>query len=85
MYVLVSGDHVLDAQKAFVSINIINILNWTGALLPMEISFAVQVSDVSPSWRRLISCLNHGRYGLCLSKMEVGEGTDTHEIKWGPD
>ena len=61
VYVLASPDHVLDAQKAFVSINIINILNWTGALLPMEISFAVQVTRLS-----LSVCLS-----VCLSRFVV--------------
>ncbi len=45
-YLMLSSDNVLDPEKAFVSINIIGILNWTGALLPMEISFAVQVSYI---------------------------------------
>ena len=62
VYVLTSEDHVLDAQKAFVSLNIINILNWTGALLPMEISFAVQVTGLNNLTASVCVCVS-----VCLS------------------
>ena len=43
VYVL-SPDNVLDAEKAFVTLNLINILNWPMTDLPMFITFVAQVS-----------------------------------------
>ena len=47
-FVLISDDNVLDAKKAFVTTNIIGILNWMSALLPTVISFSVQVLSLHP-------------------------------------
>ena len=42
-YILSSRDHVLTPQTAFVTNNIIGILNWTSAEVPRELSFVIQV------------------------------------------
>uniref|UniRef100_A0A8B9FXC7 ABC-type glutathione-S-conjugate transporter n=1 Tax=Amazona collaria TaxID=241587 RepID=A0A8B9FXC7_9PSIT len=44
VYTLVDSTHVLDAQKAFVSITLINILNTAHSFLPFSINAAVQVN-----------------------------------------
>uniref|UniRef100_A0A8C8AD31 ABC-type glutathione-S-conjugate transporter n=1 Tax=Otus sunia TaxID=257818 RepID=A0A8C8AD31_9STRI len=43
VYTLVDNTHVLDAQKAFVSLTLINILNTAHSFLPFSINAAVQV------------------------------------------
>ena len=43
-YVLVSENHYLDANKAFVALSLFNILRFPINLLPMLASFVVQVS-----------------------------------------
>ncbi|XP_014791819.1 PREDICTED: multidrug resistance-associated protein 6-like [Calidris pugnax] len=42
VYTLVDTSHVLDAQKAFVSLTLINILNTAHSFLPFSINAAVQ-------------------------------------------
>uniref|UniRef100_A0A672VF98 ABC-type glutathione-S-conjugate transporter n=1 Tax=Strigops habroptila TaxID=2489341 RepID=A0A672VF98_STRHB len=44
VYTLVDNTHVLDAQKAFVSVTLINILNTAHSFLPFSINAAVQVN-----------------------------------------
>uniref|UniRef100_A0A8C4V961 ABC-type glutathione-S-conjugate transporter n=1 Tax=Falco tinnunculus TaxID=100819 RepID=A0A8C4V961_FALTI len=44
VYTLVDNTHVLDAQKAFVSLTLINILNTAHSFLPFSINAAVQVN-----------------------------------------
>uniref|UniRef100_A0A8C3KPB6 ABC-type glutathione-S-conjugate transporter n=1 Tax=Calidris pygmaea TaxID=425635 RepID=A0A8C3KPB6_9CHAR len=44
VYTLVDTTHVLDAQKAFVSLTLINILNTAHSFLPFSINAAVQVN-----------------------------------------
>uniref|UniRef100_A0A8C4XUZ4 ATP-binding cassette sub-family C member 6 n=1 Tax=Falco tinnunculus TaxID=100819 RepID=A0A8C4XUZ4_FALTI len=44
VYTLVDNTHVLDAQKAFVSLTLINILNTAHSFLPFSINAAVQCS-----------------------------------------
>lgn len=44
VYTLVDNTHVLDAQKAFVSLTLINILNSAHSFLPFSINAAVQVN-----------------------------------------
>lgn len=44
VYTLVDTTHVLDAQKAFVSLTLINILNTAHSFLPFSINAAVQVT-----------------------------------------
>lgn len=47
VYVLTDESHVLDAQKAFVSLALFNILRFPLNMLPMVISSMVQVCDSS--------------------------------------
>uniref|UniRef100_A0A8C0E917 ABC-type glutathione-S-conjugate transporter n=1 Tax=Bubo bubo TaxID=30461 RepID=A0A8C0E917_BUBBB len=47
VYTLVDNTHVLDAQKAFVSLTLVNILNTAHSFLPFSINAAVQCS-ISP-------------------------------------
>lgn len=44
VYVLVDENNVLDAEKAFVSLSLFNILRFPLSMLPMVISSVVQVS-----------------------------------------
>lgn len=46
-YVLVDEKNVLDANKAYVSISLFNILRFPLSMLPMMISNIVQVSTLS--------------------------------------
>ncbi|XP_062491095.1 multidrug resistance-associated protein 1 isoform X2 [Pezoporus occidentalis] len=55
VYTLVDNTHVLDAQKAFVSITLINILNTAHSFLPFSINAAVQAKV---SLNRLAAFLN---------------------------
>ena len=43
VYVLSSPEHVLDANKAFVSLSLFNLMNYPLSILPATIAFAVQV------------------------------------------
>ena len=45
-YVLISDDNYLDAQKAFVSLSLFNILRFPINLLPMIISYVIQVNII---------------------------------------
>ncbi|XP_053936986.1 ATP-binding cassette sub-family C member 6 [Cuculus canorus] len=54
-YTLVDNTHVLDAQKAFVSLTLINILNTAHSFLPFSINAAVQAKV---SLNRLAAFLN---------------------------
>uniref|UniRef100_A0A669QHD8 ABC-type glutathione-S-conjugate transporter n=1 Tax=Phasianus colchicus TaxID=9054 RepID=A0A669QHD8_PHACC len=55
VYTLVDNTHVLDAQKAFVSLTLINILNTAHSFLPFSINAAVQAKV---SLKRLAAFLN---------------------------
>ncbi|NWX07780.1 MRP1 protein, partial [Caloenas nicobarica] len=55
IYTLVDDTHVLDAQKAFVSLTLINILNTAHSFLPFSINAAVQAKV---SLNRLAAFLN---------------------------
>lgn len=44
VYTLVDNTHILDAEKAFVSLTLINILNTAHSFLPFSINAAVQVN-----------------------------------------
>ncbi|CAM9538697.1 unnamed protein product [Bubo scandiacus] len=55
VYTLVDNTHVLDAQKAFVSLTLINILNTAHSFLPFSINAAVQAKI---SLNRLAAFLN---------------------------
>ncbi|NXH21247.1 MRP6 protein, partial [Bucco capensis] len=55
VYTLVDNTHVLDAQKAFVSLTLINILNTAHTFLPFSINAAVQAKV---SLNRLATFLN---------------------------
>ncbi|NXT94481.1 MRP1 protein, partial [Anhinga rufa] len=55
VYTLVDDTHVLDAQKAFVSLTLINILNTAHSFLPFSINSAVQAKV---SLNRLAAFLN---------------------------
>lgn len=44
VYTLVDNTHILDAQKAFVSLTLINILNTAHSFLPFSINAVVQVN-----------------------------------------
>ncbi|XP_054699047.1 multidrug resistance-associated protein 1 isoform X2 [Grus americana] len=55
VYTLVDDTHVLDAQKAFVSLTLINILNTAHSFLPFSINAAVQAKV---SLNRLAAFLN---------------------------
>ena len=46
VYVLSSPDNILDANKAFVSLSLFNILNYPLSILPIVISYGVQVSNL---------------------------------------
>ena len=47
VYVLVDSSNVLDAQKAFTSITLFNILRFPMSMLPMLISSMLQVGRIS--------------------------------------
>ncbi|XP_076207367.1 ATP-binding cassette sub-family C member 6 isoform X1 [Aptenodytes patagonicus] len=55
VYTLVDNTHVLDAQKAFVSLTLVNILNTAHSFLPFSINAAVQAKV---SLNRLAAFLN---------------------------
>uniref|UniRef100_A0A663EUY6 ABC-type glutathione-S-conjugate transporter n=1 Tax=Aquila chrysaetos chrysaetos TaxID=223781 RepID=A0A663EUY6_AQUCH len=55
VYTLVDNTHILDAQKAFVSLALINILNTAHSFLPFSINAAVQAKV---SLKRLAAFLN---------------------------
>ncbi|KAM9598635.1 ATP-binding cassette sub-family C member 6 isoform 4-T4 [Morphnus guianensis] len=55
VYTLVDNTHILDAQKAFVSLTLINILNTAHSFLPLSINAAVQAKV---SLKRLAAFLN---------------------------
>ncbi|NWX95541.1 MRP6 protein, partial [Nothoprocta ornata] len=55
VYTLVDNTHILDAQKAFVSLTLINILNTAHSFLPFSINAAVQAKV---SLNRLAAFLN---------------------------
>uniref|UniRef100_A0A8C3PYE1 Uncharacterized protein n=1 Tax=Chrysolophus pictus TaxID=9089 RepID=A0A8C3PYE1_CHRPC len=65
VYVLVDENNVLDAQKAFTSISLFNVLRFPMAMLPLVLSSIVQVS---PQEDRLIS-LSESAHGaqMCVS------------------
>lgn len=56
-YVLVDPTHVLDAEKAFVSLSLFNIIRNPISVLPFLIIKMIQVSDMK--WVLSIACLSH--------------------------
>jgi hypothetical protein len=56
-YILVDPTHVLDAEKAFVSLSLFNIIQNPIFLLPVLIVMMIQVSDMSLVV--YIACLSH--------------------------
>jgi len=72
VYVLSSRDNILDAEKAFVSLSLFNILRFPLTMLPMMIANIVQVSWVFLSDRtapyRTIGCW-HDMSSVSLSVM----------------
>lgn len=53
VYVMLDNRNVLDAQKVFVSMALINILKTPLSQLPFAISTTMQVGGVFTNWRRL--------------------------------
>lgn len=51
VYVMVDDNNILDAQKAFTSISLFNVLRFPLAMLPMVLSSMVQVS------RLMVGCM----------------------------
>lgn len=45
-YTLSSPDHILDAQKTFVSISIINVMNWPLTAFSQVLGSIIQVSTI---------------------------------------
>uniref|UniRef100_A0A8D2NB32 ABC-type glutathione-S-conjugate transporter n=1 Tax=Zonotrichia albicollis TaxID=44394 RepID=A0A8D2NB32_ZONAL len=71
VYTLVDNTHVLDAEKAFVSLTLINILNTAHSFLPFSINAAVQVNC-----RPCSSSFGHrGFYISPLSELSVPQGS----------
>ncbi|XP_074152159.1 ATP-binding cassette sub-family C member 2 [Sminthopsis crassicaudata] len=66
VYVLVDNNNVLDAQKAFTSITLFNILRFPLAMFPMLISSILQVSVSTER----------------LEKYLTGDDLDTSSIRW---
>ncbi|XP_001372990.1 ATP-binding cassette sub-family C member 2 [Monodelphis domestica] len=66
VYVLVDENNILDAQKAFTSITLFNILRFPLAMLPMLISSILQVSVSTER----------------LEKYLTGDDLDTSSIRW---
>ena len=56
VYVLVDSSNVLDAQKAFTSITLFNILRVPMSMLPMLISSMLQVGRISHCQLSVFSC-----------------------------
>lgn len=56
-YVLVDSTHVLDAEKAFVSLSLFNIIQNPISVLPFLIIKMIQVSDMKLVVS--IACLSH--------------------------
>uniref|UniRef100_A0A8C3I4M5 ABC-type glutathione-S-conjugate transporter n=1 Tax=Chrysemys picta bellii TaxID=8478 RepID=A0A8C3I4M5_CHRPI len=75
VYTLVDEQHVLDAQKAFVSLTLINILNTAHSFLPYSINAAIQVSC------RLCSHLL-GHYFLLHSTVQNGITVRNGTFSW---
>uniref|UniRef100_A0A8C2TWN8 ABC-type glutathione-S-conjugate transporter n=1 Tax=Coturnix japonica TaxID=93934 RepID=A0A8C2TWN8_COTJA len=74
VYTLVDNTHVLDAQKAFVSLTLINILNTAHSFLPFSINAAVQAKV---SLKRLAAFLN-------LEELNP-ESSNRNTSDWGGD
>uniref|UniRef100_A0A8B9S531 ABC-type glutathione-S-conjugate transporter n=1 Tax=Apteryx owenii TaxID=8824 RepID=A0A8B9S531_APTOW len=71
VYTLVDNTHILDAQKAFVSLTLINILNTAHSFLPFSINAAVQAKV---SLNRLAAFLNLEELNPESSKTNWAEG-----------
>uniref|UniRef100_A0A7M4ER73 ABC-type glutathione-S-conjugate transporter n=1 Tax=Crocodylus porosus TaxID=8502 RepID=A0A7M4ER73_CROPO len=75
VYTLVDETHVLDAQKAFVSLTLINILNTAHSFLPFSINALVQVSLVSFLCNHSISAaliaVTSGATVLCFGRINL--------------
>ena len=50
-YVLVSPENYLSPEVAFVSISVINILNWPASFLPMFLAYCAQVRGTTLTWK----------------------------------
>lgn len=48
VYVMVDDNNVLDAQKAFTSLSLFNVLRFPLTMLPLVLSALVQVSRCTP-------------------------------------
>uniref|UniRef100_A0A8D2PN58 ABC-type glutathione-S-conjugate transporter n=1 Tax=Zosterops lateralis melanops TaxID=1220523 RepID=A0A8D2PN58_ZOSLA len=74
VYTLVDNTHVLDAEKAFVSLTLINILNTAHSFLPFSINAAVQVNcrplQASITIRNGTFCWSKGT-SPCLRSIEL--------------
>uniref|UniRef100_A0A8C0BY67 ABC-type glutathione-S-conjugate transporter n=1 Tax=Buteo japonicus TaxID=224669 RepID=A0A8C0BY67_9AVES len=68
VYTLVDNTHVLDAQKAFVSLTLINILNSAHSFLPFSINAAVQVNCGLRSFYFGHKCITIRNGTFCWSK-----------------
>uniref|UniRef100_A0A8C0H8W7 ABC-type glutathione-S-conjugate transporter n=1 Tax=Chelonoidis abingdonii TaxID=106734 RepID=A0A8C0H8W7_CHEAB len=77
VYTLVDEQHILDAQKAFVSLTLINILNTAHSFLPYSINAAIQVSC------RLCSRLLDHYFPLHINGITVRNGTFSWSLTWG--
>uniref|UniRef100_A0A8C4YJF2 ABC-type glutathione-S-conjugate transporter n=1 Tax=Gopherus evgoodei TaxID=1825980 RepID=A0A8C4YJF2_9SAUR len=77
VYTLVDEQHILDAQKAFVSLTLINILNTAHSFLPYSINAAIQVSC------RLCSHLLGHYFPLHINGITVRNGTFSWSVTWG--
>ena len=64
VYVLSSSDNFLDPQKAFVSINLFNTLNWSTSFIPIFLAHAAQVRAGSGGYENILR-------QRCLSKMAL--------------
>ena len=54
IYVLISPDNILDAQTAFVSLSVINLMNWSISFLPIAIAFGAQVCNNYVAFYRIV-------------------------------
>ena len=63
VYVLISPDNILDASTAFVSLAVINIMNFSVSLLPITILYGAQVSLYSLHLLIESQCLH---FSVCI-------------------
>lgn len=68
VYTLADEHNVLNAQKAFVSLVLVNILHTAHSFLPFSINAVMQVSPWLVSRLAASSCAGAGKAGSCLPK-----------------